>query len=489
MSKKIAILVANDTFSDPALPSIAFAESDARALAAALEEVGFASANRLLLLGPTATKTAIESRLRQLSRKLTPADEVLFFYCGLGFAAEERGYLACRDTLLEDLAPTSLALADLWHTLQAPRCRVTLFLDAGAGDFSQPLPDALEAGVSRAELADEFADDPSAACFLSAQPGESSHAAGALKRRVWNHHLIEAFTGAAPDALLDGLLTAGSLQDWLEREVPRTLRKVISEPVRQTPAAFGKDLHLPGRTIADLRPVLAAKQTSGSHDLQQLRRVVFRTETRGKVKDLTGYQKGHRIPDQVTPAAEKFVARIAADDVHADVEEIFNALRERMNFKRKDLEASAERDGQGFVRTPVFDYTVHVTLDPNDPTQVVWQREVSHIQDPELIRGPAFAAVFGTSFDTLIFEFAMPLDVAELVDRIEEDPIPGVRMRSSIDASSCEITLEGFAGAIRVQADRLTITGRSATAAALIDQFFEFQSRFGRKVDLPALRG
>jgi hypothetical protein len=484
--KKVAILIAVDSFADPTLPAVPFAEADASALASALEALGFGGDNRTLLLGSAATKTTIESRLRKLARQLGQGDEVLFFYGGLGFTSSGRGFLTCRDTEPQDLPQTSLAVGDLANLFRAAGCRAALFLDAGAASMAESPPEGIEGGLSNGELRELFGANSSLRCFLACQPGEASHPAAALKHRAWGWHLIEAFTGGAPDALRDGRLTDGALRSYIERELPRTLRKVLSVPTSQTPALFGADGE---RVLADLRPVLALKGTSDGVDLQQLRRVIFRTETRGKVKDLAGYQKGHRIPDQVTPSAEKFVARIAVDDVRGDVEETFNTLREQMGFKRKDLEAAAERDGQGFVRTPVFDYTVGVSLDSTDPTEVVWRREVSHIQDPALIRGPAFQAVFGTTFDTLIFEFTAPLDVAELVDRLEEDPISGVHVRSSIDASTCEITLDGFAGAIHVHADRLTITGRSATAAALVDQFFEFQRRFSQAIDLPALKG
>jgi Caspase domain len=484
--KKVAILIAVDSFADPTLPAVPFAEADASALASALEAVGFAGDNRTLLLGSAATKTTIESRLRKLARQLEQGDEVLFFYAGLGFTTGGRGFLACRDTDHQDLAQTSLAVWDLANLVRAAGCRAALFFDAGAAPMDESPPEGIEAGLADGELRGLFGHSSGLRCFLASWPGEASHPAAALKHRAWGWHLIQAFAGSAVDALRDGRLTDDSLQSYVERELPRTLRKVLSVPASQTPALFGGD----GKgVLADLRPVLALKKSRDGVDLQQLRRVVFRTETRGKVKDLAGYQKGHRIPDQATPSAEKFVARIAAQDVRGDVEETFNTLREQMGFKRKDLEAAAERDGQGFVRTPVFDYTVGVSLDPADPTEVVWRREVSHIQDPAMIRGPGFQAVFGTTFDTLVFEFTAPLDIAELVDRLEEEPIAGVHVRSSIDASACEITLDGFAGAIQVQADRLTITGRSATAAALVDQFFEFQRRFSRAMDLPALKG
>ena len=47
-----------------------------------------------------------------------------------------------------------------------------------------------------------------------------------------------------------------------------------------------------------------------------------------------------------------------ADDLRAQVEETYNALREHLGFKRRDLESTVGSDGLGFIRTPAFDFTV-----------------------------------------------------------------------------------------------------------------------------------
>ena len=159
-----------------------------------------------------------------------------------------------------------------------------------------------------------------------------------------------------------------------------------------------------------------------------------------------------------------------------------------MAFKRKDLEASTENDGSGFIRTPMFDYTIAARLDPADPSTVIWRREVSNLQDPEIVQGSAFGAVFGNTFDRLVFEFATPLDVAGLVDRIEDEAPAGVKVRLSSDESVCTITLVGFAGGITIDRETLQIEGRqSQTTATLIQQFFEFQRRFASSLDLKQL--
>jgi hypothetical protein len=223
-------------------------------------------------------------------------------------------------------------------------------------------------------------------------------------------------------------------------------------------------------------------------DFTQLKRVAFRAETTGRVKELAGFFKGHSIPDRDSASARKFIARIAADDIQADLDQTYQALRESFGFKRRQLEASVD-EGCGVIRTPRFIYSISLTVDPSNPNYVLWRREVSSLRDPLLVRGAEFQAVFGTLFNALVFEFARPIAVDHLVDRFEEGERAGVKVSCASDASWCEITLTGFRGAIRIDSKNLTISGRqSPSAASLLDQFLKFIDRLPRRRDWPAIR-
>ena len=47
------------------------------------------------------------------------------------------------------------------------------------------------------------------------------------------------------------------------------------------------------------------------------------------------------------------------------------------------------------------------------------------------------------------------------------------------DGGACEITLSGFAGAVRVDRAALTIRGRAGSSGGLLDQFLAFVSSVG----------
>jgi hypothetical protein len=479
MAERLALVIAVDTYQDPAIPPAAFAEADAAAFARALEPLGFARARQVVLLGSQATRTAIESRLRKLARAGQDFEALCAFYAGHAFEAEAAGHLTCFDSQPDDLPETSIALATLLDALGACKCeRLALFLDARRG-----LPADLDPHLPAQPLAAFVGGANGRVCFTSCGPEESSHAAPSLKAGVWAHHLVEALAGKAPRALDEGgLLTAQALQQHLEEEVPRTLRRTFKEPRVQTPRRYGAGCLV----IADLN-LAQGEQATADPRLQPLKRGALRSENTTRVKSLTGYRKFHRLPDHVAPAGHKFVAELAAEELKADVDAYYAAVREHLGYKRRDVEASVDR-GSGFVRTPDFEYSVSVAMAADDPATAVWRREVAGIRTPEVVLGAGFGRVFGELFDTLVFEFVEPLDLEAWIDRVEDDMPEGVKLRCASDCSSCEVSVAGFAGVIRLRRDRVEVQGgRAPTSKGLVEAFLHFQDLFAGQHDVQAL--
>src|SRR5262245_42496663 len=465
VSVQYAIVIGVEQSDD--LPHCPFAADEVRTLAGHLEAIGVAKQHHVQLIGPAATRSAAESRLRRVGQSLRAGDTVWMVFAGPAFCEDGRGYLASADTLADDRAATALAVTDVFHLLTASGATARFLLDAP--------------GLGAVELAALFPAAGPHVTLIASEPGQPSHAAAG--RRLWLQLVGDAIAGQAPAALDLGRLTAGSLHHWATKELPRAIRKSMSAPKKQTPALFG----LPD---AELAAVTATQQKPTTKlDLKQLKRIVFRGQSRGRIKNLAGFQKSFKLPESATPSAQKWTYRLAADDLHREVEETYNALREHLGFKRKDLESTVGNDGLGFIRTPTFDFAVSVSLDPDDPTSVIWRREVSQVTDPDVLRSDGFRVIFGRSLDTLEFGFEKPIDVEELVDRIEDDPPPGTAVRVASDASACDVSVQGFAGRIHVEHASLRIEGPPGlTPDSLVEQFFAFQRRFGGRRGLPALR-
>ncbi len=472
MADRAALLVAVETFFEAA-PPVSYAASDTAEIQRALLRAGYNAQKCFLVSGTRTTKAAIESHLARLSKLIGKADSLLVLFVGRAFSQKGRGYLVCADTILPDLTGTALPLAELVAAINKTKCKeITVLLDL------DPLTIAGEivpSGLDESELKKLFDEYPSNLGLLASELGERSFESGQIRRGIWRHHLIEALTGKIHSCLnKDGILTAAALQAYLKDAVARTLRRSYETPQEQTPRLIGEANA--EFVIADLSTTL---EPGGELlDPGRMKRVVFRAESVGRVKDLSGYRKSHSLPDRANEWARKYVNRVAAQDIKSDLDTMFEMIREQFGYKRKDLDVSAERDGMGFIRTPEFEYTISLTVNEDDPTEVNWQREVSRISGSEFVRSAGFQSVFATIFDRLVFEFIEPVDVADFVDKIEENPIEGVKVSVASDANTAEVNLQGFSGKITVEPEAVVIQGQPGNPASLLEQFLAFLRKF-----------
>ena len=113
-------------------------------------------------------------------------------------------------------------------------------------------------------------------------------------------------------------------------------------------------------------------------------------------------------------------------------------------------------------------------IDETTPYRATCLYSIGKIASLELIHSSPFRAVFGSQFDQLVFEFTTPVDVADWVDRIEEQALPGVTVSIASDSSTATIALAGFQGKVSLTRDAVTIDGRTGDPASLLEQFLVF---------------
>lgn len=461
MGQSYAILVGIDRI--PTFGVWPHASTEVTHFSDVLSKIKIAKSEQTLLVNSAATKSAIESRFRKLLKTITTDDELWFIWAGSSFLENDDLYLATVDTLDDDREATAIRFADWLASFSRSGVTVRCVFD---------LPFLPTSG--------DFEDSHNVVAFFSHQVDEESQHAN--QRRLWLYMISEIISGKI-EAITDSQITSADFQRVVIDEFPRLLRKHVSEAAPQSPGILGNV------TI----PVPIATSTSSKSkaklSLKQLKKLVFRGERPAKIRELTNYQKNFRLPDANTPSAQKWLNRLASPDIQADLDDKFNAIREELGYKRKDLECELSPDGFGFIRTPAFDYAVSVSLDSADPTSLIWRREVSQFSKGDLLQKPAFRQVFQDSLDTLEFHFDQLIDIEELVDRIEDQRPEGVKIRVGSDASFCEVTILGFIGLVRVERSLLRIVAPTGLGpASLIEQFFAFQAQFGGRKGLPAIK-
>ena len=195
------------------------------------------------------------------------------------------------------------------------------------------------------------------------------------------------------------------------------------------------------------------------------------------LKSLSGWKKSHRLPERINDTSVNFVAQISSDEVRSDLDHFYALIKEAFQFKRRDLDASEPADGTGTIMTPYFSYSVSVTLNPADPTEVIWTRSIDGISAPDQINSAAFGQVFDNVFDSL--ELALPrgVDVGDFIDAVEAAEIPDLKIKHDREATYCELHIKGVKGAVRLTARTLAIVhdGPQATKQ-LIHSFAAVES-------------
>ncbi|WP_171471117.1 hypothetical protein [Frigoriglobus tundricola] len=484
MADRAALVIAVETFFE-AGPIVPYAAADCAELVRALPAVGYAPGRCTLLAAHRTTKAVIEATLKRLPRVAGDAESLLVLIVSRGFHVKNRGYIACADTIVPDPAETAVSVADLVAALHKVKAKeITLLLDLDPLVLAENK--AAQPGIDAAEFAGLMNASPKCVGLLAADPEERSFESAQLKHGIWRMHLLEALTGKVRSgATKSGSLTAAALHAFLADAVPRTLRRAYETPQEQTPALYG------GANAAAVVAELGTLIGSGGDllDPARMKRVVFRADSPGHVKDLAGYRKTHTLPDRANEWARKYVNRVAGPDIKADLDNTFDMVRESFGYKRKDLDVSAERDGLGFIRTPDFEYTVTVNVNEDEPSDVIWRREVSRLSGPEFVRSEGFRNVFGSMFNKLVFEFSAPVDVADFVDRIEDAPPEGVKVTVASDSGAAVVALAGFAGRVSVTRDAVTIEGQTGNPSSLLEQFLLFLRKFGGLGEPKALPG
>ncbi len=462
MANVRALIVAIEKPLYAEMGSLSSAESDAARIATA-----FGSANCTVLAGKFATKAAVESRLQKFKKLVRKGDRAIVVWLGCGHSVNGRGYLNCWDTLPDDTNETAVSVRDLMAAVKSWKAEETIFL------FAVPGLDLLE-----------LESEPNFVGLLACRPDEEPLASPEIPGGVWSQLVVDAIDGRARKARdATGALTTRSLQEFIQAEMPRRLRRYFDTDAAQTPLVLGSGTILDASAANDSADAIL--------DAGRLRRVVFRSETTTAVRELTEFRKSFSLPSKAGSSSRKFFQRLASSDIRAELDRVTELCRERFGYRRKDLTVAAGQDGTGSLRTPDFEFAINVDLDPSDSTRLIWRRELGRFSDLGFARSTEFGAGLGPAYDQLVFELARPLNVVEFVDRLEDSPQPGTKLTLGSDETTCEISLRGFAGTITITRTAVVVRGRTSQAAGLFDLLLEFLTRFGplgEPLALPPMR-
>jgi hypothetical protein len=470
MGNVLAIVVAVETYKDKTITPVRFAEADAREFVDAIKAVGVTTQE--VLINQDATKARVESLIKRHLSRLPADDQLIFFYAGHGFALNEHNYVVVHDTLRGDLEGTSVSLRWILGEVNKARCeRVAMFLDACAsGITTMPEVRGLYSAMSEEELEEFFGKSKYRVCFSSCRSDEQSYSSAPLKHGIWTYHLLEALKGKVRAVLEKGrFLTAASLQGYLSKEVPITLRKTFSNVFVQSPWKYGSENR--DFTVADLGDLLKVRNAV-KPGYQQLKQILFRETQELSIKSLSGFKKGHFIPQHHGRSAQDFVESISSQDAKDRTDKVFKKIRAHLPYKRKDVTVEAGR-----IIAPDFEYVTYFELDSEDLETVVQVTELNNIL-PGVIEDSAFNKVFADDFDEVVFELESPVNVEKFIDSVEEAELDGVDIDFPADSSKCVLEVGDIGVKLTVTKNYVAVSdGYSKSPKELMEVFFKVQRK------------
>lgn len=173
------------------------------------------------------------------------------------------------------------------------------------------------------------------------------------------------------------------------------------------------------------------------------------------IKSLSGFKKGHSIPDRVNTSSQSFIAKLAEEELSSDLNEVFKQLKTEFKFKRTQMSVVDSKDGTGSIITPWFSYFISIEHDQADPTQCIWRRAVEKISNADALFSEAFSEVFANVFDTLELRTLSKVDIESLVDSLEELEDDRLQLQYDHSLTECQVTIEGVPGEIHVDSGSL----------------------------------
>ena len=463
MEEKHAIIIAVEKYQDRKISSVQYAENDANEFAAVIKQHGFNKENITPLISEHATKTRMQSTFKTIFRKLDKDDQLFIFYAGHGFSDANKNYITCHDTVYTDLTATSISLESIFsHVRRLKSHKVIFFIDSCHSGLD--IDESMRGMLS--EMTDEefeyFCNESKYhVVFASCNHDESSFSSGSLKHGIWTYHIIEALNGNNKRALERKVyLTTSSLQNYLSREVPLTLKDTFTSKKNQTPRLWG---NLSREFIlADFKEIFNRRRAE-SKTTTQLKKASFLGFKFGSIKSLSGFKKGYRAPQYLNDITRNFVRNIGNEEFTDEANQIYSDLQSNFKYKRREISFSQD-DGFASILTPDFSVHISIDIDEEDLGQYKITFDVSEIKNPESLMSKEFADTFDNVFDRTSFNFSKSPDIEEIIDTIEDIGNPDkIKVEYLADASNCKIFIDGFSGYIFVDSNGISLIHRRKT--------------------------
>jgi hypothetical protein len=461
MKDYIGLVVAVENYhNSQTLSQVSFALNDATGFIDSLVKLGCEKEKIEFLPDNLATKTTITEKIREIARNAQPNETIIFYFAGHGFLHNGKNLITCVDTSSTALLNTTIDINKLLGELDKSKSnKVIAFLDCchSGLEFSaherSPISD-----FATDALKYEYKDAEHLIVFASCKSNEKSHADLERKHGVWSYYLIQALTGEAKGIYDDAVLFSDKLQKYLADRTYERVKKITTEKKNQTPVKFGKE-SLDKFIVADLSKIFLEKEIKASSDGIRFERATIINSEEDLVKNLPGFELNHKVPKQIDSYHEGWIKKIASDLIVSELNDVARTLKARLKYKRKDIEEPVIEDGVGQLNTADFDYVVSIAQSSEKADRYVLTRSIENFKNSDILNNTEFNEIFSDTFDELELRLKKRLDVAAVIDKIEEidnDELISVDYDHT-NTSICIVKIKGLNGHIELTETTLSL--------------------------------
>jgi hypothetical protein len=211
----------------------------------------------------------------------------------------------------------------------------------------------------------------------------------------------------------------------------------------------------------------------------------------GTVKTLGGFKKGHHTPpDAANAVTNAFLGKICAGELAARAEALFQQVRTRLGYKRKDVSLSLTSP-MAVLMAKDFTVEIAYALEDAAPARYTVTSTLRELRNADLARTEEFSAIFSRAFGEISFELKKGVRIEDMVDAIEAlDDDSGLTVTYPADCHECSIAVTGLDARVRCTGTTLDIVfPRPGAPRELMTEFATVRAAFGVSRELAAMIG
>jgi hypothetical protein len=457
-------------------PDVDYANKDAEDFKNSIIHLDTDNNELYYLRNNKATKAAIISHIKKVTRSATEYDRIYLYYSGHGLFENSVNYLTGVDSSKNYISDTCVSIDEILGHLKDSTCqRNILFLDCcHSGFIAGKKTREINITFSADNLKYKYRNEKYYFGFSSCSTDEKSYSFHKLQNGAWTHFLLKALKGEAKYIYENSLLFNDKLQSYLNKKTKEYVKLNTTQKENQTPTTFGSSTDR--FIVADLTRVFQKKAEEQTEMIvTEIEKVSLQYSESGRIINLPGFnkKKGHFVPGTYDFYTQSFVKKISSSEIEEEINQYANDIREGLRYKRKQAEPEID-SGLASINTPDFDFIIKIEQSEKENDKFIKTIMVENFKNSDIIFNTKFNSIFDCKFKTIQFNFKKPINLEDIIDKIEDLNNPKiVPIYDSVNITECKIDIKDLPLKIIVRRESLSVETHDLNSPKKLIVIFE----------------